>query len=159
MTLAEQLHRRLSDWRPTGSGRQTLTPQLPETGWNATISADTTDTVGCLAWEFALERSSPTPEGLTLKSWASDVAHRVTGLLERLTVVEVDDFHDTATLRSDVPTQRGHLAAFYEVALKNTTHATLSRWEVDRSNGGQRTRIPFAITHEALAKVAGDIAG
>lgn len=157
MTLAEQLHRRLSDWRPTGSGRQTLT--APTDGWTATVTADSTDTVGCLAWEMTLERTAPAPDGLTLKGWADGAAKRVSGLLERLTVVEVDDHHDAATLRSDTPTQRGDTAGFYEVTLHGTTRATLTRWQADKSAGGKRTRVPFAVTHEALAKVAGDLAG
>jgi hypothetical protein len=157
MTLAEQLHRRLSDWRPDAPGRQTLT--APADGWTATVSADRTDTVGCLAWEMTLDRTAPAPDGLTLKGWADGTAKRVSGLLERLTVVEVDETHDAATLRSDVPTARGETAGFYEVTLHGTTRASLTRWQADKSAGGKRSRVPFAVTHEALAKVAGDIAG
>lgn len=157
MTLAEQLHRRLSDWRPDGPGRQTLT--VPAEAWTATVAADATDTVGCNAWEMTLDRTAPTPDGLTLTGWADATAKRVTGLLERLTVVEVDAAHDAATLRSDVPTARGETAGFYEVTLNGTTRATLTRWQADKAAAGKRTRVAFPVTHEALAKVAGDIAG
>lgn len=157
MTLAEQLHRRLSDWRPTGSGRQTLS--VPSDAWTATVAADSTDTVGCVAWELSLDRTSPAPEGTTLKGWADATAKRVSGLLERLTVIEVDEAHDAATLRSDAPTQRGDAAGFYEVVLHGTGRATLARFQADKAAGGKRTRVPFAVTHEALAKVADDIAG
>ena len=157
MTLAEQLHRGLSDWRPTGSGRQTL--DVPAHGWTATVSAESTDTVGCNAWEMILARTGPTPDGQTLAGWADGTAKRVSGLLERLTVIEVDDTHDTATLRSDVPTARGDSSGFYEVTLTGTTRASLTRWQADKATGGKRTRVPFPVTHEALAKAAGDIAG
>ncbi len=157
MTLAEHLHRGLSDWRPDGPGRQTL--DVPAHGWTATVTADGTDTVGCLAWEMTLARTAPTPDGLTLTGWADGAAKRVTGLLERLTVIEVDELHAAATLRSDVPTERGEKAGFYEVTLHGTTRASLTRWQADKSAGGKRTRVPFAVTHEALAKVAGDLAG
>ena len=157
MTLAEHLHRSLSEWRPAAPGRQTLA--VPTDAWTATVAADSTDTVGCLAWEMTLDRTLPAPDGLTLKGWADGAAKRVSGLLERLTVIEVDAAHDAATLRSDVPTERGDKAGFYEVTLHGTARATLARFQADKAADGKRTRVPFAVTHEALAKVAGDIAG
>ena len=40
-----------------------------------------------------------------------------------------------------------------------TARATVARFQADKAADGKRTRVPFAVTHEALAKVAGDLAG
>jgi reverse gyrase len=71
----------------------------------------------------------------------------------------VDTTHDTAVLRSDAPTVKGGVAGYYEVVLKGTDQASVSRYAVDRAAGTPREQVPFALTHEAIAKLADDIAG
>src|SRR5690349_1116460 len=118
MTLAETLQGKLASWRPAGEGRHSWSESFPEAGWAVGLAADRTDTVGCLAWELTLTRTGAAPAVLTLKGWADGIAGRVSGLLEDLKVVEVDDTRHEALLRSDGPSVRGDDVLYYEVHLR-----------------------------------------
>ena len=48
---------------------------------------------------------------------------------------------------------------YYEVHLRGLTHATVRRFQANRAAGTRREQVAFALTHEVLAKLAGDIAG
>jgi hypothetical protein len=158
MTLTESLLPKLSDWRPAGDGRHSWSAAFPNAGWTVRIAADKADTLSCLVWELTLTRTAQPPEGLTLKAWAAAVADRVTGLLEPLKVYEVDETRNEAVLRSEAPAKKGDALAYYEVRLTNLTTAVVRRFTGSKTESG-RDQVAFAITHEALAKLAGDIAG
>jgi len=157
MTLGETLHKSLSEWPASTDGPHERS--AVGGGWAATVSAETVDTVGAKLNRIDLTRTDPAPEGTTLGGWADGVARRATGLLERLKVHEVDTTHDTAVLRSDGPTVKGGVAGYYEVVLKGTDQASVSRYQADRTAGTPREQVPFTLTHEAIAKLADDIAG
>jgi hypothetical protein len=153
MTLNEALLEKLADWR-CDSGRQTLTVAHPESGWTAAVTADCADRVGCGVWEFTLTRPGAAPEA-DLRGRAKRVAARVTGLLEPLRLVEVDAGHDAALLRSAAPKRRGDDLYYYEVELKSGA-AGVRRYQ-GSTTGATRQQIAFPLTHEALAKLAGDL--
>ena len=157
MTLGETLHKSLSDWPANTDGPHERTASAG--GWTAAVSAETVDTVGARLNRLDLTRTDPAPDGLTLGGWAEGVAKRASGLLERLKVHEVDATHDTAVLRSDAPTVKGDVAGYYEVVLTGTEKASVSRYQADRAAGTPREQVPFTLTHEALGKLADDIAG
>ena len=77
-------------------------------GWTAALTADRCDELGCLVWDLTLRRTggSLAMDAATLRGWADRVAGKVTGLLEPLTVVEVDAERLVAQLRSNEPTSR-----------------------------------------------------
>ena len=158
MTLTERLLPKLSDWRPQSAGRHALAANAPEAGWSAHLIADKTDTLSCLVWELTLARTGAAPEGLTLRGWAEGVAKRATGLLEPLRLLEVDDARGEALLRSDAPAKKGERLAYYEVRLFADARAVVRRFTGSRAESG-REQVAFALTHEVLAKLAGDIAG
>lgn len=158
MTLAESLLPKLSDWRPAGDGRHSWSEALPATGWTVQLAADKADTLSCLVWELTLTRTAEPPAGLTLKAWAEGVAARVAGLMEPLTVHEVDATSDEAVLRSTSPAKRGEALAYYEVRLHGLGKAVVRRFQATKATTG-REQVAFALTHEALAKFAGDVAG
>jgi hypothetical protein len=114
--------------------------------------------LSCLVWELNLLRLHEPPAGLTLQTWASATAERVHGLMEPLTVYEVDETRYEAILRSMPPSKKGEALAYYEVHLTGLTSATVRRFTATRSAAG-RTQMAFALTHEVLARLAGDIAG
>ncbi len=157
MTLGETLHKSLSDWPANTDGPHECAATA--SGWTATARADAIDTIGARLTRLDLTRTDPPPEGATLGGGADGVAKRATGLLERLKVHEVDATHDTAVLRSDVPTVKGGVAGYYEVVLKGTEQASVSRYQADRAAGTPRQSVPFTLTHDAIAKLADDIAG
>jgi hypothetical protein len=123
-----------------------------------TLTADRADTLSCLVWELTLARTGAAPEGLTLRGWAEGIAARATGLLEPLKLLEVDDARNEAVLRSTAPARKGERVAYYEVRLHGLDRAVVRRFSADRTKTG-REQTAFALTHEVLAKLAGDIAG
>ncbi len=157
MTLGESLHKSLSDRPANTDGPHECSATA--NGWTAAAHADAIDTIGARLNHLDLTRTDPAPEGATLGGWADGVAKRATGLLERLKVHEVDATHDTAVLRSDTPTVKGGVAGYYEVVLKGTDQASVSRYQADRAAGTPREPVPFTLTHDAIAKLADDIAG
>jgi hypothetical protein len=158
MNLTESLLPRLSEWKPAGAGRHSWSGAIPEAGWTVQLTADKADSLSCLVWELALARAGAAPAGLTLRGWAEGVAARATGLLEPLKLLEVDEARGEAVLRSESPAKRGERLAYYEVRLAGLGRATVRRYTASRAAGG-REQVAFALTHEVLAKLAGDIAG
>jgi hypothetical protein len=156
MMLNETVLHELAEWRPAG-GRQTLNLSDKASGWALAITADRNDELGCLAWELSFQRSGKAPAGHDLAGWAQRVADRVTGLLEPLKVVEVDCLRREALLRSNEPAQRQDRILYYEVLLKNNNQATVHRYKGFPLSTGRREQVAFALTHEALAKLAADL--
>jgi hypothetical protein len=152
MTLDELLLEKLAEWRPD-TGRQTLN-LADGNGWHVALTADCADQVGCRVWELALRRDGTTGD---LRAWAERVAARTTGLLEPLRLLEVDAGKDTAVLRSHAPARRGEVLSYYEVLLHSRGAATLRRYQATRDGTARREQVPFALTHEALAKLAHDL--
>jgi len=109
-------------------------------------------------WELVLERTAEPPAELTLKGWAGAIAARVSGLSEPLLVYEIDDTRGEALLRSTSPARKDEALAYFELRLAGLKSATFRRFAALRNAAG-RAQVPFALTHETLAKLAGDIAG
>ena len=145
MTLENMLLERLSEWRVSGV-RQDL--HIAADGWATTVTADRGDEVGCLVWELNIRRDGSA--GTDVKTWASAAAQRVTGLLEPLKIVEIDNTRNEAQLRSETPTQRGDKRFYYELLLRGNATAMLRRYQA-------REQTAFALTHEVLAKLAADV--
>jgi hypothetical protein len=159
MTLNDTVLQKVAEWQPTGNGRLPLLVPDAGSGWAVTVTADRNDDLGCLVWEMAWRRTGPATRGETLKGWADGVSRRVTGLLEPLKVLEVDDRRGEALLRSGEPTRKGPAVRYYEVLLKGTTEAVLRRYHGSPQGDKRREQVAFPLTHEALAKVAGDLVG
>lgn len=152
MTLENTLLERLSEWRPT-KGRHDL--HVAAQGWRVTATADRSDELGTLLWELTLQRDGSAETDV--QAWANTVAQRVTGLMEPLKVVEVDTGRKEAQLRSETPLQRGDKRYYYELMLSGLGAATLRRYQTVPGNS-HRDQVTFALTHEVLAKLAGDVA-
>src|SRR5262249_16952082 len=152
----ETLLRKLADWRPPQSERQTLTVSEKERGWTISITADRHDELSSSLWELDLRRPALPSGQQALSDWAQQVAERVTGLREPLRVVEVDPLRNEALLRSNEPTQRNEDLFYYELRLRGTAEALLQRYRGSHQKG-KREQIPFALTHEAAAKLVVDV--
>lgn len=155
MTL-DTLVNNLGDWRPAGAGPHSFGHALP-TGWTVTATADAADTVGCRLSELGVGRQAKPATAAELTNWAVRTAERVTGLLEPLKLIEVDATRSEAVLRSETPAAKGDDVQYYEVLLQGTHAATLNRYQAPRTGPGKRRSVPFALTHEAIAKVVGDL--
>lgn len=157
MTLNDTILQRLVEWRP-GAGRHTLAVADEAAGWSVAATADRNDELGCLLWEATLRRTSAKgPE--SLQAWADQAVGRVTGLVEPLKVIEVDQPRNEAMLRSARPLQRGDRLYYYQVMLKGTTEATLCRYEASHDPHTPRAQVCAPLTHEVLARVLADLAG
>ena len=64
----------------------------------------------------------------------------------------------TTTGSGNAPSTRGEVRSYYEVTLRQAGEAGVRRYQATR-DGRPREQVAFALTHEVLAKLAGDIAG
>ena len=156
MTLNETVLRKLSEWQPAGAGRHVLAAS--SAGWTVSVTADRCDGMGCLVWELSLTRKTTPAGDAGLPSWAEGVAKRVKSLAESLKVIEVDKVRNEALLRSQDPSRRGEHVLYFEILLRGTQSATLRRYQAQHAAGSHRQQVGFALTHEALAKLAEDVA-
>jgi len=125
-------------------------------GRTVTLTADRADSLSCLVWELAVAPAEPTT--VPLREWAARVAARATGLVEPLTVHEIDAGRGAAVLRSTAPSAKGGALAYYEVKLHADGRAVVGRFHGSKATPG-REQVAFALTHEVLAKLAADLAG
>lgn len=153
MTPSEVLLRKLSEWQPA-AGRHILNAADEQGGWAVGLTAERADGTGCQVWELTVQRQAPA----SLPAWAGSLALRVTGLLEPLRVHEVDAGRGEALLRSQQPTSRAEQLHYYEVLLQASGKATVRRYQASHQLGEHRKQTAFALTHEALAKLAEDLA-
>jgi len=155
MTFAETLLQKLVSWRPQ-DGRQTLDVQDPASGWKAALSADCIDQVGCRLWELTLTTTRAGLAGQPLKDRAEQIAGRVTGLLEPLRLLEMDDGAQQALLRSQAPAQRGEDLFYYEVRIQEGASCSVRRFQAGHQ-GGRRQQVAYSLTYEALLKLVSDL--
>jgi hypothetical protein len=155
MSLDELLLQKLAKWRPD-SERQTLEVADEAGVWSAAVTPECVDGIGCRLWELSLRRSAATPI-VDLPARAEQISKRVTGLLEPLRLVEVDQVRKVALLRSEQPSQRGEDRFYYELLVEGNGGSTVCRFQAPHGDQPRRTQIAFTLTHEALAKLVGDL--
>jgi len=153
MSLVKTVREKLAEL-PAFAERRDVGIQAEGSPWTVSVSLERHDEIGCLVWELALRR--PAPAKGDLGAWATAIADRVTGLLESLKVIEIDPERQEAQVRSEHPSQREDRLFYYEVVLRSTTEAVVRRF-MGGSHGHKREQVAFALTHEALAKLVGDI--
>lgn len=155
----DDLPTNLSEWRPTGPGPHSTVVPLDRPAGALALVADTAESLGVRLTE--LRWSSASDAGLTsaadLTAAAVAAAKSVTGLLEVLAVYEVDAGRGEAVLRSQTPAVRGDDRSYYELRLHARGNADLRRYTASRLGGGRKP-VAFALTHDAIAKLVGDLA-
>jgi hypothetical protein len=153
MSLDALLLEKLVKWR-SASGRATL--EASGDGFTAAVAVECVDTVGCRLWELSLRPAAETAP-VELKTWAEQLCQRVTGLLEPLSLVEVDALSNVALLRSEQPGQLGQDRFYYEVLLHGDGGSVVRRYQAPNTDKPRRQQVAFTLTHEALAKLVGDL--
>jgi hypothetical protein len=158
MTIAEAFLQKLVDWRP-GSGRETLTVTDEPSGWQVILTVERRETLSCLVWEMGARRTlaPAAADGTLLAASAERLAQTVSGLREGLKVVEIDLTRGEVLLRSEVPQQADGEVFYHEAVLKGLLEVVLRRYQAPTRARKRRQQIPFAVTHEVLAKLAGDL--
>jgi hypothetical protein len=155
MSLDAVLLEKLAKWRPD-SARQTLDVSDTASGWSVAVTAECVDVVGARLWELALRRSADAP-AVDVKARAEQLCQRVTGLLEPLTLVEVDGVRNVAQLRSEQPGQLGDDRFYYEILLEGDGRSTVRRFQAPQADAPRRQQVPFALTHEVLARLVREL--
>ena len=152
MTLENTLRTRLVE--PGEAGRSTVV--VPHQDWSVAFDVERADQVGCVLWAVELRRAEPA--GGDVKAWAERTAQRVTGLLETLHVLEVDEPRRQALLRSGTPAARETGVQYYEVRLNGAEQASVQRYLGFPRSSEKRQQVAFTLTYEALAKLVEDLA-
>jgi hypothetical protein len=78
--------------------------------------------------------------------------------MEDLKLYEVDTTRNEAVLRSEAPSKKGEKLAYYEIVLSGVNAGVVRRFTASKAIPG-REQVAFALTHEVLARLAGDIGG
>ena len=157
MTLNEIVLQKLAEWQSPAGGRQTLCIPDESAGWLVEIAAEDHNTLGCAVWELTVRRTAPpatTDENLA--GWANRIASRATGLLEPLTVVEIDGLRNEALLRSKEAARRKNELYYYEILVQGVSQARTRRYRASE-DGGRREQVSFTLTHESLARFVSDL--
>ncbi|MCI0378393.1 MAG: hypothetical protein L0215_12360 [Gemmataceae bacterium] len=149
MTLENTLRQKLAEAKPAHT-RHDWSVHDEASGWHVYLTADHRDQFTTVAWELKLRRGSHSAD---LASWA-DRAAKATGLLESLKVVEVDVGRQEALLRSDQPAERDGRTFYYEVLLQSAGAVLMRRYQGSHQTA-KRDQVPFVLTNETLAKLAG----
>lgn len=152
MNLAATLRENLADWTPAGDGRHTWSHKADD-GWAVALTAERVESLGLSLWALALDGSARL-DAVPLDDWAGRLAAEVTGLMEPLSVHEIDNTLGVALLRSGAPAQDAGAPLYYEVKLTAGVGLTLARYR--HAAGGRREQVAFTLTHEAAAKFVGD---
>ena len=155
MTRDDSIFEQLSNWKPSGPGPHALRVTLPNGSLD--LTADRADELGCRLTDLRLTMGTPEPcSAAQLTERAVKASERVTALLEPLKVYEIDAAKSVALLRSEKPTERGGELFYYELTLNGLHSADLKRFKAGKSQA-KRDAVPFVLTHEAVAKVVGDL--
>jgi hypothetical protein len=158
MKLAETFLPKLVEHRPSSPGRSTLTHTDSTSGWSVTATIEKADALSSQLWEVSLHRAKPeVTDPAAMKQWAEAIAGRVTGLMEPLRVLEIDNLGNEAVLRSETVTERNEKRFHYEVKLQGTHAATLRRYQAGIDSNSKREQVPFVLTHETLGMFLDDV--
>jgi hypothetical protein len=60
-------------------------------------------------------------------------------------------------LRSDGPQKKGNAVTYYEVRFHGRNRVTVERFQATQGTPAKRAAVPFALTHEGLAKLVEDL--
>jgi hypothetical protein len=158
MTLEEIVLQNLTDWQPAGSGRQTHVIAGPSSAWSVQLTTDRQDALSCALWEVLQARRLAEGEtAVDVGAWAARLATRGNGWAGPLAVVEVDAQRRQALVRSKEPRVKGKHLLYFEVMLSAAGQATVRRYQGSRARG-RRKQIAFVLTHDAVARLAADLA-
>ena len=154
MTTAN-LRQRLADGAELKANNGSLTFAAGKSTWALAAAADSLDGIGGRFRELRLSRTAG-HAAQPLPVRAAAVAKRLTGLLEAVVLVEVDDPRQIAQLRSSEPTVTGPTRQYYDVAMTGDSDIAFHRTQYD-STTNKHEPVPFTLTYEVLGKLLGDL--
>lgn len=110
---------------------------------------------------LSVAQTQAPPASVSLKDLllrqVGEIERRITYLLERFQVLEVDEYNCLAQVRSATPYQKNGEKFYYEVLLQHGIGATFSRY-LHSNQAGQRELVPCHLTQETLERLIEDLA-
>ncbi len=114
--------------------------------------------MGCAVAGLRLEDlRAPARDADALKAWADRLTGRITYLMERIAVIEVDAAGGSALLRSAPPGLREEFRFYYEAVLRRPGTLTLTRYRYHNGDR-ERTEVPCNLTLEVFERLVDDLA-
>jgi hypothetical protein len=92
-----------------------------------------------------------------LRGRADRIAGRLSYLMEPLAVIEHDPQGAEVVIRSQPPSERGEVHAYYEAKLSGDGHLSMGRVAFDEADR-ERHPVPCQLTREALDRLVDDLA-
>ncbi|WP_020473308.1 hypothetical protein [Zavarzinella formosa] len=155
MKTAETLQRKLADGTNLKANNGRVSFEAGQSTWTLTADSESLDGIGGRFRNLRLDRTAGTPN-TPLNIRAATIAGRLTGMLESIRLVEVDQGRQVAQLRSSQPTVRGTTRQYYELLMEGGDSITLERFQSDAGTN-KREQIPFTLTYDALDKLLHDL--
>jgi hypothetical protein len=123
-----------------------------------TLNLTALDTVGLAFSTMEFATTSRTEwSSDALKEWGDRLSKKVTYLMEPLKVLEVNDQGGEVQMRSQSPTPRDQVRAYYEMRLFRRGSLLMERYVFDETTR-ERRQVPCQLTRETLERLADDIA-
>lgn len=119
------------------------------------------DKFGFLMRQITAVRAASLPAGVVIKNLlagqAAAIGQRITYLLERFRLVELDELAQRAQVRSVTPYREDKTIHYYEVMLEQGSALTFARYA---ANGGQPGRAleAFHVTDDICRRLLNDLA-
>ncbi|MBS0263041.1 MAG: hypothetical protein JSS02_13945 [Planctomycetes bacterium] len=155
MLPRNEFSQRLPDLPVGQSGFPTTVTWNTDTGGKVEADLTANDTLSCAIQE--IRATAPTVTSLEqLQTWAEHLCQKVTYLLERIAPLEADATGPVVLVRSTPPAPEPDRICYYEILLQTPCQLLLRRYAQPASHA-HRAACDMHFTHEALAKLVGDI--
>ncbi len=153
--LVEQLEQTLASWPLFSQGEATLA--IEHQGQHLTCVLTALESLACAFTSLTLRSDALAGAGIErLKAVSSELAKRLTYLLEPISPIETDIDRCIVQMRSLPPKQQNDQIDYFELLVSRSGELSLCRY--CRAKGSEREPIPAQVTREVLVRLAGDLA-
>jgi len=156
MSLREQTARELQSWGTFHDAARTL--DIEDSGDRVRCELTSLDVLGCAFERLALESGRLATASIDdLKAISTQLASRLTYLLEPISPVEIDADRCIVQMRSNPPQKDEQKTSYYELVVRRGGEIALCRYL--KEPGDVRRAVPACVTREVLLRLIGDFAG
>ena len=156
MSLQQSLAQTLSDRKGFGSSLPETIVCTDENGISCELDLTGVDSMSCAFREMRLILPASERSFDKLSQWGSELAKRVTYLLEHVNVLENDRDEQAVMLRSVPPDRQPEHTRYYEVVVRAPGTLCLRRYHRERQSD-ERQAIDIQVTQEVLQRLVRDI--
>jgi len=106
-------------------------------------------------FQAAMANPAETFDLARLRRQAEEIARRVSYLTENIALIEIDQSHGKAQLRSQAPLQEKSGKSYFEILLNGNHSLSLCRYEISGS-ASPRQLVAFGTTQEIFERLVND---